>query len=149
MHNNVDFPSREAIVDTINMFSNLGVDNQITELDVSIYSNSLPGPIVDYADIPVERFILQGYRYRTFFDAFRELQGKISSVTFWGQADDHTCTSPAQRAAVVRLRPKKKFAYWGLIDRCSYWCGSSAETASRIQCLAVVLRLIRLLFEIT
>jgi endo-1,4-beta-xylanase len=119
MHNNVDFPSRQAIVDTINMFSSLGVDNQITELDVSIYSNSLPGPIVDYADIPVERFILQGYRYRTFFDAFRELQGKISSVTFWGQADDHTwLTSPSRVNGPLLFDTslKKKFAYWGLID---------------------------------
>jgi endo-1,4-beta-xylanase len=119
MHNNVDFPSRQAIVDTINMFSNLGVDNQITELDVSIYSNSLPGPIVDYADIPVERFILQGYRYRTFFDAFRELQGKISSITFWGQADDHTwLTSPTRVNGPLLFDTslKKKFAYWGLVD---------------------------------
>lgn len=119
MHNNVDFPSRQAIVDTINLFSSLGIDNQITELDVSIYSNSLPGPIVDYADIPVERLILQGYRYRTFFDAFRELKGKISSITFWGQADDHTwLTSPTRVNAPLLFDTslKKKFAYWGLID---------------------------------
>ena len=119
MHNNVDFPSRQAIVDTINLFSSLGIDNKITELDVSVYSNSLPGPIVDYADIPVERLILQGYRYRTFFDAFKELQGKISSITFWGQADDHTwLTSPARVNAPLLFDTslKKKFAYWGLID---------------------------------
>lgn len=119
MHNNVDFPSRQAIVDTINLFSSLGIDNQITELDVSIYSNSLPGPIVDYADIPVDRLIGQGYRYRTFFDAFKELQGKISSITFWGQADDHTwLTSPARVNAPLLFDTslKKKFAYWGLID---------------------------------
>jgi hypothetical protein len=119
MHNNVDFPSGQAIVDTINMFSDLGIDNQITELDVSIYSNSLPGPIVDYADIPVDRLILQGYRYRTFFQAFRQLQGKISSITFWGQADDHTWLTSATRVNAPLLFDtslRKKFAYWGLID---------------------------------
>ena len=108
-----------SIVDTINLFSSLGMDNQITELDVSIYSNSLPGPIVDYADIPVDRLISQGYRYRTFFDAFKELQGKISSITFWGQADDHTwLTSPARVNGPLLFDTslKKKFAYWGLID---------------------------------
>jgi endo-1,4-beta-xylanase len=36
MHNNVDFPSGQAIIDTINMFSGLGMDNQVTEMDVSI-----------------------------------------------------------------------------------------------------------------
>jgi endo-1,4-beta-xylanase len=119
MHNNVDFPSGQAIADTINMFSDQGFDNQITELDVSIYSNSLPGPIIDYADIPTDRLILQGYRYRTFFEAFRQLQGKISSVTFWGQADDHTWLTSASRVNAPLLFDtslKKKFAYWGLID---------------------------------
>ena len=119
MHNNVDFPSGQAIIDTINMFSGLGLDNQITELDVSIYSNSLPGPIVDYADIPLDRLILQGYRYRTFFQAFRQLQGKISSITFWGQADDHTWLTSATRVNAPLLFDtslQKKFAYWGLID---------------------------------
>jgi endo-1,4-beta-xylanase len=45
MHNNVDFPSGQAIIDTIELFHGLGVKNEVTELDVSIYSNSLPGPI--------------------------------------------------------------------------------------------------------
>ncbi len=119
MHNNVDFPSGQAILDTINLFSGLGIDNQITELDVSIYSNSLPGPIVDYADVPVDRLISQGYRYRTFFQAFRQLQGKISSITFWGQADDHTWLTTSGRVNAPLLFDtslKKKFAYWGVID---------------------------------
>jgi beta-glucosidase len=32
----------------------------------------------------------QAGQYRDFFQAFRQLKGKISSVTFWGMADDHT-----------------------------------------------------------
>jgi endo-1,4-beta-xylanase len=119
MHNNVDFPSSQAIVDTINMFDALGVKNEITELDVSIYSNSLPGPIADYFDIPAERLVAQGYRYRDFFDAFKRLQGKIGSVTFWGQADDHTWLASSGRTNAPLLFDqslKKKKAYWGIID---------------------------------
>jgi hypothetical protein len=119
MHNNVDFPSGQAIMDTINMFYGLGIDNQITELDVSVYSNSFPNSVTDYADIPADRFLLQGYRYRTFFDAFRQLQGKISSITFWGQADDHTWLTSAARVNAPLLFDtslKKKLAYWGIID---------------------------------
>jgi len=119
MHNNVDFPSAQAIIDTINMFSGLGIDNQITELDVSIYSGSFPGPIVDYADVPTDRLIAQGYRYRTFFEAFRQLQVKISSITFWGQADDHTWLTSSSRVNAPLLFDtslKKKYAYWGLVD---------------------------------
>jgi endo-1,4-beta-xylanase len=119
MHNNVDFPSAQAIVDTINLFHDLGLDNQITELDVSVYSNSFPGPVTDYADIPAERFVRQGYRYRAFFEAFRQLKGKISSVTFWGQADDHTWLTSAARVNAPLLFDtslRKKLAYWGVVD---------------------------------
>lgn len=119
MHNNVDFPSGQAIVDTIEMFHALGVKNEVTELDVSIYSNSLPGPIVDYFDIPEERLVLQGYRYRTFFDAFKRLQGKIASITFWGQADDHTWLASPTRTDAPLLFDRSllaKHAYWGVVD---------------------------------
>ncbi len=119
MHNNVDFPSGQAIIDTIELFHALGVKNEVTELDVSIYSNSLPGPIADYFDIPAERLVQQGYRYRTFFDAFKRLQGKIASVTFWGQADDHTWLASSGRTnapLLFDLSLKKKHAYWGVVD---------------------------------
>jgi hypothetical protein len=62
---------------------------------------------------------LQGYRNRTFFDAFRQLQGKISSITFWGQADDHTWLTSAARVngpLLFDTSLKKKLAYWGVID---------------------------------
>jgi endo-1,4-beta-xylanase len=119
MHNNVDFPSMQAIIDTINMFWALGIENEITELDVSIYSGSNPTIFDEYALIPEELFIKQGYRYRAFFDAFRQLQGKISSVTFWGQADDHTwLTSPTRVNAPLLFDQslKHKLAYLGVID---------------------------------
>jgi endo-1,4-beta-xylanase len=119
MHNNVEFPSGQAVVDTINMFDALGVENVITELDVSIYSGSLPGPIADYAEIPADRLVMQGYRYRTFFQAFRQLQGKIKWVTLWGQADDHTWLTSNTRAdapLLFDIALKKKLAYWGVVD---------------------------------
>ncbi len=119
MHNNVDFPSAQAIIDTINLFDALGVENEITELDVSIYSGSLAGPIVDYFDIPESRLVSQGYRYRTFFQAFRQLAGKINSVTFWGTADDHTWLTSAGRVDAPLLfdrQLKAKHAYWGVVD---------------------------------
>ncbi|HEV2664468.1 MAG TPA: endo-1,4-beta-xylanase, partial [Blastocatellia bacterium] len=119
MHNNIDFPSGQAIIDTINMFHNLGVENEVTELDVSIYSGSNPNPIDDYALIPQDIFVRQGYRYRIFFDAFRQLQGKIGSVTFWGQADDHTWLTSSTRVngpLLFDTSLKKKIAYWGVMD---------------------------------
>jgi endo-1,4-beta-xylanase len=119
MHNNVDFPSAQAIIETINLFDGLGLQNHLTELDASIYSGSNPTIYPDYELIPQDLFIKQGYRYRIFFDAFRQLKGKISSVTFWGQADDHTWLTSSGRIngpLLFDTSLKKKFAYWGLID---------------------------------
>jgi endo-1,4-beta-xylanase len=119
MHNNVDFPSKQAVIDTINLFSGLNVDNQITELDVSIYSGSNPTIFDDYSLIPQALLIKQGYKYRDLFEAFKALQGKISSVTFWGQADDHTWLTSSTRVDAPLLFDqslKHKFAYLGIID---------------------------------
>ncbi len=119
MHNNIDFPSSQAIIDTVNMFDGIGLRNEVTELDVSIYSGSSTTIYDDYSIIPQDLFIRQGYRYGIFFDAFRQLQGKIDSITFWGQADDHTWLTTSGRVDGPLLFDqslKKKFAYWGVID---------------------------------
>ena len=146
MHNNVDFPSGQAIVDTINMFSGLGIDNQVTEMDVSIYSGSNPVIYDDYALIPQSLFIKQAYRYKTFFDAYRQLTGKISSVTFWGLADDDTwLTSPTRVNAPLLFDQslKHKLAYTAIIDPsqlpCIISCPANVVRSSDAgQCGAVV-----------
>jgi endo-1,4-beta-xylanase len=131
MHNNVDFPSAEAVLATINLFAGLGVDNEITELDVSIYSNSFPGPVVAYEDIPADRFVRQAFRYRDFFQAFRYLSDKIGSVTFWGQADDHTWLTTGGRVNAPLLFDTSllhKLAYTAIVDPSELpGAGSTAE----------------------
>jgi GH35 family endo-1,4-beta-xylanase len=119
MHNNVDFPSGQSIVDTVNVFYALGVENSITELDASIYSGSFTTPVLDYTNIPQDRFLRQGYRYLTFFQAFKQLQGKIASVTLWGKADDHTWLTSATQVdgpLLFDISLKKKLAYWAIVD---------------------------------
>jgi len=119
MHNNVDFPSAAAVLETVNLFADIGLDNQVTELDVSVYSNSFPGPVVAYEDIPADRFVRQAFRYRDLFQAFRYLSDKISSVTFWGQADDHTWLTSSGRVNGPLLFDTSllhKLAYTALID---------------------------------
>jgi endo-1,4-beta-xylanase len=117
MHVNIATPSPQAILETINMFSELGVDNQITELDMSLYSD----PKSLTLQSPEDLLIRQGYRYRDFFHVFRELKGKISSVTLWGMADDHTWLSnhPIPRRDLPLLFDEylhAKPAYWGIAD---------------------------------
>jgi endo-1,4-beta-xylanase len=117
MHIAIEEPSVASIIKTIEMFSALGADNQITELDVSVYDN----PSGHCASIPDDVLIQQGYRYRDLFDTFRKLKGKISAVTFWGVADDHTWLAefPIKRLDLPLLfdaqrRPKP--AFWGIVD---------------------------------
>lgn len=117
MHIDIEEPSVSAIVKTIDMFSALGVDNQITELDVSVYDN----PSGSCSSIPDDVLVQQAYRYRELFDTFRRLKGKISAVTLWGLADDHTwlSTFPMKRLDLpllfnAQLEPKQ--AFWAILD---------------------------------
>lgn len=117
MHINMHWPTVEAISETIRMFSALGVDNQITELDVSLYDNSTDSCPAISQDVLIE----QGYRYRDLFQTFRDLKGKLSGVTLWGLADDHTWlkTFPISRLNLPLLfdeHLQAKPAYWGIVD---------------------------------
>ena len=119
MHNNVEYPSAAAILETLNKVTALGLDNQVTELDVSIYSGSFPEPFTAYEDIPQDRFVKQAFKYRDFFNAFRYLAGNLSSVTFWGQADDHTWLTSSSRVNAPLLFDtglQHKPAYTALLD---------------------------------
>jgi beta-glucosidase len=115
MHSDITKPSAAAIVETINLFSALGVDNQVTELDLSLYSDRTSS----YPVIGDELLRQQAQRYRDFFQAFRQLKGKISSVTFWGMADDHTWLKSyfIRRLDLPLLFDEKlqaKPAYWAI-----------------------------------
>jgi endo-1,4-beta-xylanase len=119
MHNNIEYPSAAAVLETLNNVTALGLDNQVTELDVSIYSGSFPEPFTAYEDIPQDRFVKQAFKYRDFFNAFRYLAGNLSSVTFWGQADDHTWLTSSSRVNAPLLFDtglQHKPAYTALID---------------------------------
>ena len=117
MHSTLGSPSTQAIADTIGMFSALGVENQITELDMSLYSDRVSQELRHTRHLLLE----QGYRYRDFFRTFRELKGKITSATFWGIADDHTWLKrfPIARRDLPLLfdeRLQTKYAYWGIVN---------------------------------
>ncbi|MBP1969329.1 GH35 family endo-1,4-beta-xylanase [Virgibacillus natechei] len=117
MHINIDWPTASVIRDTIDLFSELGLDNQVTELDVSVYSNSTD----KYETIPDENLVKQGYKYKEIFEVFKEKQQNISAVVTWGIADDHTWlkTFPITRRNLPLIfdeQLKPKYAYWGIVD---------------------------------
>lgn len=88
-HIQIGWPSEAEIEKTINMFADLGLDNQITELDVSMYGWP-PRAYPTYDAIPEQKFLDQAARYDRLFKLYEKLGDKISNITFWGIADNHT-----------------------------------------------------------
>jgi endo-1,4-beta-xylanase len=119
MHNNIEYPSPQSVVDAVNAFATTGVEQAVTEMDVSIYSGSFPTPFTSYTDIPQSRHNTVGYSYAGFVQALKQLQGKIVSVTIWGTSDDKSwLTSSTKVDAPLLFDPslKKKPAYWAFVD---------------------------------
>jgi len=89
-HISINHPNPDLIRASIEKFSELGLDNQITELDVSIYHSDQQAGYGDYRNIPNQILYDQAIRYRELFDLFISLSDDISCVVFWGIGDDHT-----------------------------------------------------------
>lgn len=106
-HINLDYPSVESIIESMDKFHALGLDNQITELDMSLYVyNDLSdvGP-----EVPADILQRQAERYRELFAALRARRELLSGVMFWGIADDHTwlSTFPVARTEAPLLFDKQ------------------------------------------
>jgi endo-1,4-beta-xylanase len=82
--------------DAIKLYSSLGLDVQITELDISLY---IPGVTYNQSTFYTTATFTdalkakQAARYREFFELFRKYKSAITGVTFWGIADDNTWLS--------------------------------------------------------
>ncbi|MEV4011813.1 endo-1,4-beta-xylanase [Nonomuraea angiospora] len=117
LHLNIEHPPASSVEATIERFATLGVDQQITELDVSIYTDF----VSSYDTIPPELLVQQGHRYKELFDVFRRQAAKLSSVTVWGESDD---VSWLRSWPIPRLNAPLLFdddlqakpAYWGVVD---------------------------------
>lgn len=110
-------PTLVDVEETLKMFADLDLDNQITEMDVSVYNNSTD----KYDTISEDLLVKQGYRYRDLFDVFRKNKDMISAVVTWGIADDHTWKRhfPIDRLDLPLLFNEQlqvKDAFWGIVD---------------------------------
>ncbi|MDQ0062183.1 endo-1,4-beta-xylanase [Paenibacillus harenae] len=132
-HINVSGPSIQQISDSIRKFGEAGFDNQLTELDISVYTNNSTA----YDPIPEDILVKQGYRYKELFEELVKLDeigknadsgtpaynpdGWISNVTIWGLADDHTWlhnrgTTRQDAPFPFDKRHQAKYAYWGMVE---------------------------------
>lgn len=115
-HINIAYPPLDEIRESIERFASLGLDNQITEMDISIYTNDTDS----YETVPEDVHIKLAYRYKEVFDLFLELKDKISAVVLWGTDDGNSWlrSFPITRLNAPLLfddQLQAKYAYWAVI----------------------------------
>lgn len=80
--------SKTELEKSIKMFTDLGLEFQITELDVSFYAFSDQSKTHKE---PTESMLKkQAKVYGDIFELGRKYKGKVTGITMWGIADDHT-----------------------------------------------------------
>jgi endo-1,4-beta-xylanase len=87
-HWNIYDPSLDNIRKAIEKYASLGIEVQITEMDVSMFA--FDDKRTDLTEPTEEMKALQMERYLQFFEVFKEYKKHIGAVTFWGVADDYT-----------------------------------------------------------
>ena len=122
-HWSVNNPSREELEKSITMFSSLGLQVQVTELDVSVYAGRQGGQIIrgqrDTTSVfTAEMEQPQLEKYKMIFDVFRQHKNKITGITFWNITDRYSWLDGRGRKNFPllfdrNLQPKK--AYWEVI----------------------------------
>ncbi len=86
-------PSEEELRKALDMYSSLGLDVQITELDVSLYPwekeqrERRPEDVDEFTPELEQRQI---EAYEMFFRVFRDYKDVLTGVTFWNLSDQYT-----------------------------------------------------------
>lgn len=87
-HWNLYDPSLDDMRAAIERYAQLGLQLQLTELDVSVFR--FEDRRTDLVQLSQEMLELQAERYESIFRLLHEYKEHISAVTFWGAADDYT-----------------------------------------------------------
>lgn len=116
-HIGIASPSIQELDDMLAAFRDLGIEQQVTELDMSVYTNDAES----YESFPLELQINQAKRYQAIFDVFKKHADQLTAVIFWGKDDLNTWlrTFPVDRNNWPLLfdeRLQAKYAYWALVD---------------------------------
>ena len=122
MHNAINYPSVQMMANAIDTvaWNFPGMDQQVTELDMSVYNAG--DTTSNYGqNIPPAVLAEQGWLYKQYFDLFRSRRHELSAVTFWGMADDDTWLDsfPVSRTDYplpFDMQLQAKPAYWGIVD---------------------------------
>jgi endo-1,4-beta-xylanase len=86
-------PTQQELVQTIRQFASLGLQVQVTELDMSVYpweKERRTKRASDDDHYTPEREAAQARQYKMVFDVFRQYRRNITGVTFWNVSDRYT-----------------------------------------------------------
>ncbi len=135
-HWTVGRPSAAEIRTALDQVVSLGLDIQVTELDITVYPKPAPivpgKPAVDPGFTP-EAEAMQIAKYKEVFDIFRQYKKHINSVTFWnvsdrgswldsrggGSAGDPIPNPPIRLKAyplLFDIDGQRKKAYWAVVN---------------------------------
>ena len=119
-HIGMTYPALNEIQKAIERFASLGVLVQVTELDMTVYSND--GEKEKAADDEI--IIEQAYRYKELFEIFEKeyKAGNLDMVMMWGLADKDTWLNDFPVAGRTNYplffdhKLKAKPCYWIFVD---------------------------------
>jgi endo-1,4-beta-xylanase len=118
-HWSIGEPTEQNLRDAIAKFSSLGVELQITELDVSIYESRTDTIGMGFTP---EREQKQIDLYKMAFDVFRENKKVITGVTFWNLSDMSSWRDRRGPVGARKVYPllldenmKPKKAFWEVV----------------------------------
>ncbi|HEX8607146.1 MAG TPA: endo-1,4-beta-xylanase [Pedobacter sp.] len=123
-HWSIKDPSQAMLKQAIDQYASLGIKVQVTELDVSVYTD---GNIPEQAGgagatgFNAELQQQQAEQYGKFFEIFRQYKGTLTGVTFWNLSDRYSWLDnfPVRGRKNYPLLFDKdlqpKAAYWNVI----------------------------------
>ena len=116
MHISIFEPSTAAVDETLSAFAQLGQENQVTEMDMSLY----PRHAYLLPDATERLLPLQGQRYEALMRVFLS-HPELTSVTWWGISDSHTSRNSgwdwwrSDAPLLFDSQQQPKPGYWGVL----------------------------------
>ncbi|ADL68522.1 Cellulose 1,4-beta-cellobiosidase [Thermoanaerobacterium thermosaccharolyticum DSM 571] len=104
MHININ-SNIDNIKASIEKLASLGVEIQVTELDMNMNGN-----------ISNEALLKQARLYKQLFDLFKAEKPYITAVVFWGVSDDVTWLSKPNAPLLFDSKLQAKPAFWAIVD---------------------------------
>nr|ADB23440.1 XynA [Thermoanaerobacterium saccharolyticum] len=104
MHININ-SNIDNIKASIEKLASLGVEIQVTELDMNMNGN-----------ISNEALLKQARLYKQLFDLFKAEKQYITAVVFWGVSDDVTWLSKPNAPLLFDSKLQAKPAFWAVVD---------------------------------